>query len=124
MHTRVPASLREVLAELTTSEGILGSALIGFDGIMIAEHFVVDVNLEKISALLSSVFNNVQQVFSDLKQGAVAQCWFETERYSFFVHVTSVGLLLTIARHEAPVGLVRLSIRKARAQLEKTEAQL
>jgi predicted regulator of Ras-like GTPase activity (Roadblock/LC7/MglB family) len=117
------ATLRDVLTELTTTEGIIGSALIGLDGIVIADHFVVDVNLEKIAALLSSVYNNVQQVSTDLKQGTVTEAWFETEHYGFYIQVSAVGILLAIARHDAPVGLVRLSMRKAGALLEKSEKQ-
>ena len=121
MGEKVPKSVQEILADLTATEGVLGSALIGFDGITIAENFVVEVNDEKLGALLSSVYNRLQDVFGELRQGNVRQAWFETERYVFVMRSTPVGLLVAVGRHEAPVGLIHLSMRKAVGEVEKLD---
>lgn len=107
------SAIREALDQLTQTEEVLGSALVGFDGMVIADSFVVEVNQEKIGALVSSVYNSARRVFEELRQGKVKQAWFETERYGFLLHETSVGLLFAVARRDAPLGLVRLAMRRA-----------
>ncbi|KPK72159.1 MAG: hypothetical protein AMJ84_04790 [Acidithiobacillales bacterium SM23_46] len=113
--------MRRILAELAATEGVLGSALLGLDGMVIVDNFVVEVNLEKLGALLSKAYNTLQQVFGGLEQGTVGQAWFETERRSFFIQAVAVGLLVVVARQDAPVGLIRLDMRKAILQLETGE---
>jgi predicted regulator of Ras-like GTPase activity (Roadblock/LC7/MglB family) len=113
--------LRRILEELTGTEGALGSALIALDGIVIADNFVVEVNLEKLAALLSSVYNTLQRVFGDLKQGDVQASWIETDRYGFLVQAVDPGLLVVVVRHDVPIGLIRLSMRKAVVQLKRAE---
>ena len=81
MEGSTTAALRNILEDLTATEGIVGSALIGFDGMAISETFVVDVNLEKIGALLSSVYNTVQRVFGEMEQDSVKETWFQTETF-------------------------------------------
>jgi len=115
----MPETIREVLAELTATEGVVGSALVGLDGILVADNFVVDANLEKITALMASVFNNLEKVFGDLKQGPVEQAWLETDRHNFLLQPTPVGLIVTVANRDAPIGLVRLAVRRALLQLER-----
>jgi len=117
--TNKPVTIREILGELTATEGIVGSALVGLDGILVADNFVVDANLEKITALMSSVYNTLEKVFGELKQGAVGQAWFETDRHNFLLQPTPVGLIVAVANHDAPVGLIRLAVRRARSQLDK-----
>jgi predicted regulator of Ras-like GTPase activity (Roadblock/LC7/MglB family) len=117
------AAIQSILEDLTSTEGILGSALIGFDGIVIADHFVVEVNLEKIGALLSGAYNSIQRIFGDLKQGNVEQTWFQTERFSFLLYAAPIGLILTVSRHDAPLGLIRLSMKRAVAQLNEKQLE-
>lgn len=114
-------TIKDILAELTGTEGVLGCALIGLDGIVIGDHFVVDVNLDKLGALLSSAYNALDRVMSELKQGSIAQGWLETERYCFLIQAVPIGLLVVVARHDASLGLIRLCVRQAILHLEQIE---
>jgi predicted regulator of Ras-like GTPase activity (Roadblock/LC7/MglB family) len=114
--------VHEILADLTATEGVLGSTLLGLDGIIIADNFVVEVNAEKLGALLANVYNTLQDVFDELKQGDVKQAWFETDRYRFLVQAVPVGLLVVVGRHDAPLGLIRLATRQTVTQLEQAGA--
>jgi len=116
-------TIQAILAQLTATEGVVGSALLAVDGITIADNFVVEVNVEKLGALLSNAYDTLQRLFEELRQGAVNQAWIETDRYSFMVHASPIGLLVAVARHDAPAGLIRLSMRRAISQLEKSERQ-
>lgn len=121
MNRSKPKAMRAVLEELTATEGVLGSALVGLDGIVIADNFVIEVNLEKLAALLSQIYNTLERAFGDLRQGTVGRAWFETDRHSFLVQAVPAGLLVAVARQNAPVGLIRLAIRRAVLQLETSE---
>lgn len=124
MEGSTTAALRNILEDLTATEGVVGSALIGFDGMTISESFVIDVNLEKIGALLSSVYNTVQRVFGEMEQDSVKETWFQTDRYGFHLHTVELGILLAVARSDTPIGLVRLSLKKAVAQLDREERRI
>jgi len=117
----MPKTIKDILAELTGTEGVLGCALVGLDGMVISGHFIVEVNLDRLGALMSSAYNTLDRVYGELKQGSVLHAWVETERYCFLIQAVPMGLLVIVVRHDAALGLVRLGARRAIRRLEQTD---
>jgi predicted regulator of Ras-like GTPase activity (Roadblock/LC7/MglB family) len=110
--------MERVLAELNKAPGILGSIMVGRDGIVISSDFASGVNDELIGALASSIINTTERAAEKLGHGDVESIVLEAEKNKLLFLNTRLGFLVVLATNEANLGLIRVEMKSAASNLE------
>jgi len=112
--------MEDILKDLNkSSSGIIGSLLVGPDGIPIAADFSSPMNDEMIAALVSSITNAANKVIQKLTQEEMQSFIIETDTNKIFLQNSSMGYLVTLANNDANLGLVRVEIKSAAQRLNQ-----
>jgi len=112
----------QILEGLNKTSGIVGSMVVGKDGIVIAADLNTQVEEEAIGALAASITANVQKSLDRLKTSPLHQVTIESDNAKLFFTDAKIGILVVIAETDVNIGLVRLEIRNAVLRLSKQEA--
>lgn len=107
----------QVLSELNKTTGITGSMVVGNDGIVIASDLQESFESETVGALAASISANIKKSLDRLQTSPLKQVTIEAEDAKLFFTDTSVGILVVTTRRDVNIGLVRLEIKNALAQL-------
>lgn len=107
----------EVLSELNKTSGITGSMLVGHDGIVIASDLNSRFDEETVGALAGSISSTVAKSLEKLNQSPLAQLTIEADAGKMFITATPVGYLVVTAEDRVNLGLIRLEIKNAIAQI-------
>ncbi len=111
--------MERILAELNKAPGILGSFMVGRDGIVIASDFASGINDELMGALASSIINTTEKAAEKLSQGTVESIVLEAQKNKLLFLNTRVGFLVVLTTDEANLGLVRVEMKSAASKLEE-----
>jgi predicted regulator of Ras-like GTPase activity (Roadblock/LC7/MglB family) len=110
--------MERILTELNKTSGILGSFVVGRDGIVISSDFASGINDELMGALASSVINTTEKAAEKLSQGTIDSIVLEAQKNKLLFLNTRVGFLVAFTTNEANLGLVRVEMKSAAAKLE------
>lgn len=106
--------MEQILKDLNkSSPGIIGSLLIGSDGIPITSDFATPMNDEMIAALVSSITNSANKVVHKLTQEEIDSFIIETDSNKIFLQNSKLGFLLVLTSGDANLGLIRVEIKSA-----------
>lgn len=105
------------LAELNKTPGIIGSFIVGGDGIIIASDFTTDIDDEMMGALTSSIINSTERAAKKMEQGDLVSFIIETDRNRLFFNSTKFGFLVCVSNSKSNLGLIRVEMRAASERL-------
>lgn len=109
----------QILEELNKTSGIIGSMVVGDDGIVIAADLNTDIEEETIGALAASIISNVQKSLERLNSSPLTQVTVEADNAKMFFSQAGIGILVVITEPAVNIGLVRLEIKNATAKLHQ-----
>ena len=110
--------MEKILSELNKAgAGILGSMVVGEDGIPILTDFSAPMNDEMVAALVSSITNSANKVVQKLTQGDMESFIIETNSNKIFLQNSKIGFLVILTTAEANLGLVRVEMKTAAQRL-------
>jgi len=107
-----------VLGELNKTSGVMGSMLVGNDGIIIAADLDSRLEDETVGAMAASIMSNVAKALGRLKQQNPERVTIEADAGKIFLSDAGVGILAVITEPNINVGLVRLEIKNAIANIK------
>lgn len=108
----------DILAELNKTTGIIGSMIVGSDGIVIAADLGTNLQEEALGALAASIMGTAQKSMERLKKNPLRQVTVEAEGAKIFLSDVGIGFLVVITEPSVNIGLVRLEIRNAASQIK------
>ncbi len=108
----------DILGELNKTSGIKGSMLVGADGIIIAADLDSNLEDETVGALAASIMSNVNKALERMKQHVPERITIEAEQGKIFLNDAGVGILAVVTEPNVNVGLIRLEIKNAIAQIK------
>jgi predicted regulator of Ras-like GTPase activity (Roadblock/LC7/MglB family) len=111
----------QILEALNKTSGIIGSMIVGKDGIVIAADLKTQAEEETIGALAASITANVQKSLERLRTSPLHQVTIESDNAKFFFTDAKIGIMVVLAEPDVNIGLVRLEIRNAVLKLSKQE---
>ena len=109
--------MREVLSEINKTTGVTGSLLVGNDGIVIASDLNTRLDEETMGALAGSISSTVSKSLERLDSSPLSQLTIEADNGKLFITQTPVGFLVVTAEDKVNMGLIRLEIKNAVAQI-------
>ncbi|MCK6600489.1 MAG: roadblock/LC7 domain-containing protein [Bacteroidetes bacterium] len=117
-------SLKPLLKNLISVEGILAAVVIGKDGFVIESLTNTDLDTDAVGGIISGGIRNTEEMGKDLGVGTLHQSMIEYENGILLSKVvTESGTLLAIvASDKALVGNVRYQLNKFGEQIAKNLA--
>lgn len=111
--------MERILSELNKAPGILGSFIVGRDGIIIASDSTSGLNDELMGALASSIINTTEKAAEKLSHGEIESIVLEAQKNKLLFLNTRAGFLVVLTTEEANLGLVRVEMKSAGSKLEE-----
>ena len=110
--------MEKILSELNKSgAGILGSMVVGEDGIPILTNFSTPINDEMVAALVSSITNSANKVIAKLTQSEMESFIIETRTHKIFLQHSKMGYLVILTGADTNLGLIRVEMKTAAQRL-------
>lgn len=116
--------MERILAELNKVPGIMGSLIIGTDGITIVSDLPDNLDEEEISALASALIFNAEKICSKLEQGAIKSILIETNKMKWSIQAVKVGYLAALTEPHANLGLLRVELRDAAVKINNIKLEV
>jgi len=105
--------IHKALETINRTKGVLGSAVVGSDGIVIAAEMADPGRTDLISALAASLADTGARVSEACGTGAVEQILLEGESGKVLILQINLGTLVVLTAANVNVGLVRVEMRQA-----------
>jgi len=105
--------MHKALETINRTRGVLGSALVGTDGILIAAEMADPQTADLVSALAASLSDMGGKLSEACGAGAVGQILLEGETGKVLVLSVSLGWLVVLTSPDVNIGLVRVEMRQA-----------
>jgi hypothetical protein len=110
--------MEDILNKLNQVSEIMGSLIVGRDGLVIASNVPEGVNAELIGAMVAGVFTSAESSMEELHQGEVKTVMIEGEKGK--VILSNAGAILVVLLDEVKnLGLVRLEVKDAVNKLKE-----
>ncbi|MEQ8167926.1 MAG: roadblock/LC7 domain-containing protein [Candidatus Eremiobacterota bacterium] len=110
--------MENILNKLNQTSEIVGSLIVGRDGLVIASNVPEGVNAELIGAMVAGVFTSAESSMEELRQGEVQTVMIEGEKGK--VILCDAGAILVVLLDEVTnLGLVRLEVKEAVNKLKE-----
>lgn len=110
--------MEEILEELNQVSGVLGSIIVGKDGLVITSNVHSDIDADFYGAMVAGVYTAAEGSIEKLFQGELDMVMVEGGQKKLFL--TNVGAVLVVVTEEhVNMGLLRLEIKNASEKLKK-----
>lgn len=98
-------SLDTLLVDINNVSGILGSIIVGKDGLVIANTMPENVDKDLVGALTSSLFTNIDNQVKKMKKGNLKRLTVETSSGLYILTEIEMGTLVVFGKEEQKVNL-------------------
>lgn len=105
--------MQKALETINRTKGVLGSAVVGSDGILIAAEMADSGRADLVSALAASLADTGNRVSDACGVGAVQQILLEGEMGKVLLLQVTLGWLVVLTSSNVNIGLVRVEMRQA-----------
>ena len=113
--------METILEELNQTPGVLGSFIVGTDGLVIVPAWDQEVDMDMLGADSADVFNAAISLLDEkLEMGEINLLSMEAENAKLFLKSIDDSTLLAVATSpEVNLGLLRIEIASAAEKLEE-----
>jgi len=105
--------MHKALETINRTRGVLGSALVGSDGILIASEMSDTQAADLVSALAASLSDMGSKLGEACGAGTVGQILLEGETGKVLVLAVPLGWVVVLTAPNVNIGLVRVEMRQA-----------
>lgn len=105
--------MERILAELNKTSDVLGSFIVGQDGILVASDISTEMDGEILGALAATVVQATKRMAQKLDQGNVRGIVLETDKDKLFFQKSKAGFLVVVTSDAANLGLIRVEMKAA-----------
>jgi len=110
--------MKECLEKLNKTSGIMGSLIVGRDGLVIDSVVPAVFNADLVGAIVAGVFTSAESSMEELHQGDLDMIMVECTIGKLIL--CNIGAILVVLLGEdINLGIVRLDIRKAIQELKE-----
>jgi len=113
--------MENILEELNQIPGVMGSMIIGKDGLVIVPLWEQDVDMDMVGAHSADILGAAESLMEEkFKYGSIDMLTLETKNANFFLKSIDDNTFMAVAvSPTANLGLIRLEIRSAAEKLEE-----
>ena len=109
--------MKEILNNINRVKGVMGSMLVGKDGMIAATDVADDVDQDMVSAVASSIVSTLDKVLVKLGQGVFSRFVVSGSKGKVALIDTGSSFLVVILEKETNVGLILVELKEAAKQV-------
>lgn len=112
--------MRRIVEDLLRVDGVVGSLLVGKDGLVVASTLLDPEDAEVLGAMSAAVYAEIDKATKRIGVGGLADAIINAQDGAFLMLESHELILVVITQRTVNLGLVKMEMRKAAARI--TEA--
>ena len=105
--------MRRTVEELIRVEGVIGSLLVGKDGLVVANTLLEEEDAEILGAMSAAVFGEIDKSTRRIGVGTLVDAIIDAKDGTILLLEASELILVVITQRTVNLGLVKMEMRRA-----------
>lgn len=105
--------MRRIVEDLIRVEGVIGSLLVGKDGLVVASTLMDEEDAEVLGAMSAAVFGEIDKATKRIGIGTLVDAIIDAEQGSILMLESRDLILAVITQRMVNLGLVKMEMRRA-----------
>jgi uncharacterized protein len=105
--------MRRIVEDLIRIEGVIGSLLVGKDGLVVASTLMDEEDAEILGAMSAAVFGEIDKATRRIGVGMLIDSIIDAEQGSILMLESRDLILVVITQRMVNLGLVKMEMRRA-----------
>ena len=105
--------MRRIVEDLIRVEGVIGSLLVGKDGLVVASTLMDEEDAEILGAMSAAVFGEIDKATKRIGVGTLVDSIIDAEQGSILLLEAKELILVVITQRMVNLGLVKMEMRRA-----------
>ena len=105
--------MRRIVEDLIRVEGVIGSLLVGKDGLVVASTLMDEEDAEILGAMSAAVFGEIDKATKRIGIGMLVDSIIDAEQGSILMLEAKDLILAVITQRMVNLGLVKMEMRRA-----------
>jgi predicted regulator of Ras-like GTPase activity (Roadblock/LC7/MglB family) len=105
--------MRRIVEDLIRVEGVIGSLLVGKDGLVVASTLMDEEDAEILGAMSAAVFGEIDKATRRIGVGTLIDTIIDAEQGSILMLEARDLILAVITQRMVNLGLVKMEMRRA-----------
>ena len=105
--------MRRIVEDLIRVDGVIGSLLVGRDGLVVASTLMDDEDAEILGAMSAAVFGEIDKTTRRIGVGTLVDTIIDAQQGSILMLESRDLILAVITQRMVNLGLVKMEMRKA-----------
>jgi uncharacterized protein len=111
--------MRHIVEELLRVEGVVGSFLVGRDGLIVANTLLDEEDVEVIGALTAALFREIDKAMRRFGVGTLMDSIIDAKNGSVLLLCVHDVILVVITERITNMGLIKMEMRRAAKRLSE-----
>lgn len=105
--------MRRIVEDLIRVEGVIGSLLVGKDGLVVASTLLEDEEAEVLGAMSAAVFGEIDKATKRIGIGTLIDSIIDAQEGSILMLEAKDLILVVITQRVVNLGLIKMEMRRA-----------
>lgn len=111
--------MRRIVEDLLRVDGVVGSLLVGKDGLVVASTLLDPEDAEVLGAMSAAVYAEIDKATKRIGVGGLSDAIINAQDGSFLMLQSHELILVVITQRTVNLGLVKMEMRKAAARIKE-----
>jgi predicted regulator of Ras-like GTPase activity (Roadblock/LC7/MglB family) len=111
--------MRHIVEDLIRVDGVIGSLLVGKDGLVVASTLMDEEDAEILGAMSAAVFGEIDKATKRIGIGTLVDSIIDAEQGSILLLEAKELILVTITQRMVNLGLVKMEMRRASKRISE-----
>jgi predicted regulator of Ras-like GTPase activity (Roadblock/LC7/MglB family) len=111
--------MRHIVEELIRVDGVIGSLLVGRDGLVIASTLIDDEDAEVLGAMSAAIFGEIDKATKRIGIGTLVDAIIDAKEGSILVLEAREVILTVVTQRMVNLGLVKMEMRRAAKRISE-----
>jgi hypothetical protein len=105
--------MRRIVEDLIRIDGVIGSLLVGKDGLVVISTLMEDEDAEVLGAMSAAVFGEIDKATNRIGVGTLVDTIIDAEHGSILMLENRDLILVVVTKRMVNLGLVKMEMRRA-----------
>ena len=111
--------MRHIVEDLIRVDGVIGSLLVGRDGLVIARTLLEDEDAEVLGAMSAAVFGEIDKATKRIGIGVLVDAIIDAKDGSILLLESRDVILTVVTQRMVNLGLVKMEMRRAAKRINE-----
>lgn len=111
--------MRRIVEDLIRVEGVIGSLLVGKDGLVVASTLLDEEDAEILGAMSAAVFGEIDKATKRIGVGTLVDSIIDAKDGSILLLEAKELILVVITQRTVNLGLVKMEMRRAAKRISE-----